>query len=1325
MIKNALKKIALLLVWTVAILMGFYFCLLLIVHLPPVQRYLLNSAEKQVNKTIRGTLSINSYFTNLLTTIDLYSVKIKTFVPNQDSVSIDRLQIGFSLLSLLKHKVSLPIIRATGGNLYAIRKESGNVKIPGLPFKKPSEKKKQKWELQIGTICIHNFDMKLYDMRLGSITANNIKGCTRYDSLMTEITTGKLEIISPRLNVNFDKSYLYAELQDSILHIEEFTLDGNQLNLSLYGQAPLTSIHLFNLHGELTADLASLTSNLIPADHRIGGIINSQFELAGNLSSPDIKAILNSSSLLYRDIKIDTFHMHAHLYQNDTLRINSLLNNQFASVSTNVSAIIEKIFSSPHLREYSLEARGEMINMGLIADYFNLQNPRIAGMATAYLTGTGNNLNELLKDACLKIVASERGSLNIDTLWTLLSINNNNWSLQSLIGNGNYFLGQGKVRLFDVLEGNIKGNIRNPIPLSSYFLKYPMKGNLQVGASFYNLFKVPRLTISALSDSLFWRGFTLLDLRTSFKYAKKWIIDSLTTAITADMQKIIIPGVKNLQGSLNASLQARGNILDPTVNSRIQIIEPGYQDWIADSLLASLHYDNNRVRIDTLSIIKDTLALKTAGTLDIKNPGYSLQLISKIRSGQSSALQLRSSAQYTDDSVHLTSIIDYARIGLLIPQIPVSPCIEGVVKMDALIDKQYCLRTGNFKLELREEALALPNPFLFLGSLTSSPEGLDGNLRVIGKKDSVSVLLTSLQAPFQKQCLQKVRTLQDGTVIRLIARDFEFGEMVESFFPELFVRGEIQGDAEAVMKNGLWHLNGKLTTVADTLNWSSKTLTVSGLKADTELKGTLRDPAIDFSVLSESITLNENQSTDLQAHGNVYRKNLQIDSFSSKFENEGYLYLDGLIPLSWKGKNNPSINFQLNNVPVTIINNLIPAVLIEQGAVSGKGRLSRFDSKGNLKIDDLHFILNNCNGVAGPFNASINLENNRIILDTIYGKWGDGRLSGEAEVLMSTNATADINSRFIIKDLSVNCLDAVQVGIKDAIARIYKTGNSYLLDARIKLNDSRVERIFTISELFDAFTEGRRGPSMPPAVLQNTKLSTEIDLNSNLLIDSNLGRFLLDGKMSVSGSAARPYFNGVLNIEEGRVRYLDRDFEIQEGTLRQFSATEINPTLEITASSEVQDLTTEVQPDYTVNVQIGGTMKNPNITLSSNPPLEQQEIINLLTFGGTRGGPGFQARGGQILSSYLTGLGSQYIEQITGLGNVNISGNIFAQDEGLSLTVSQNLTSRISVSYQTDVTNIGQYAVQVMYLVFPQLRLIGRTDSRGNSDAGVRFIYRR
>jgi hypothetical protein len=1325
MIRKAFEKVALLLVWCAAILIGFYFCLLLIVHLPPVQRYLLSLTKNQVNSTIRGNLSINSYFTNLLTSIDLYSVKFKTSSPYHDSVSINRLQINFGLLSLLKHKVSLPNIRANGGNIYALRDKSGNIKIPGLPLKKTPEEKKQKWQLEIGTVCINNVNLIFYDLQLGSITVDNISGCIRYDSLEAQFTSGHIKIVSPRLNTEFERSYLDIKLQDFILYITGFTLEGNQLNLAINGQAPLTSNRFFDLHGKITASLAPLTTYLIPANHRISGIVNSQFELTGNLSSPCIKADLNSSSLLYRDIVIDSLNLHAHLNQKGTLIIHSNLYNRFASVRMNVSAILKNILHSPQLKEYNLEAHVEKINMGLIADYFNLKNPRITGVATASLKGSGTNLKELPKDAFLMVTASERGPLDIDTLWTVLNIKNNTWSLQSLIGNGNHFSGQGKVRLLDVMEGNIKGTIRKPAPLSSYFLKYPMKGTLLIDASFSNLFKDPMLTLSVLSDSLLWRGFTLSDLKTSLTYAGKWIIDSLFTVITADMQKVIIPEIKNLQGNLHANLQARGTIFDPVISSNIQIIEPAYQKWMADSFSASLFYGDKRLRIDTLSVTKDTLALKTAGIIDISKPGYSLQLLSKVSSGKAAAVQLHLTGKYIDDTVQLISVIDYARIGLLYPQIPLSPCIEGGLQLNALLDRQYCLRSGKLLLELREEARVLPNPFLFLGVLTLDSGGFNGNLRVIGKKDSVSVLLTSLQAPFQKLCLQQAWPMQDGTVIRFIASDFEYGELVETFFPQLFVRGQIQGVTEAVMRNGLWYIDGKLTTTADTINWSSQTATASGLKADAVLKGTLRNPIIDFSVLSKSITLNENLAIDTRAYGNVYGKALQIDSLTSKFNNEGFLNLEGLIPLSWKEENYPNIKFQLYKVPLMFTNSLIHAVLIEQGVASGKGRLSRYNSEGNLKIDNLRFFLNNCNGVAGPFNAFINLKNNRIILDTIDGKWGDGHLSGKAEVLLSTNAIEDINSRFKIQDLSISCMDAVRVGIEDATSRIYKSGNNYLLDARIKLNDSRVEKIFTISELFNAFTEGRRGLSLPSAIIQNTRLKTEIDLNSNLLIDTNLGRFLLDGKMSISGSAARPYFNGVLNIEEGRIRYLDRDFEIQEGTLRQFSATEINPTLDIAASSEVQDLTTEVQPDYTVNVQVSGTMKNPKITLSSNPSLEQQQIINLLTFGGIQGGPGFQTRGGQILSSYLTGLGSQYIEQITGLGNVNISGNIFAQDGGLSLTVNQKLTSRISVSYQTDITDIGQYTVQVMYRVFPQLRLIGRTDSRGNSDAGVKFIYRR
>ncbi len=1331
MMRKILKKAALLLIWSFAILTGLYFCLLLIVHLPPVQRFIIGIAEKQSAKVIDGTLSINSYFTNLLSFAEVYSVRIKSPDYLNDTISIDVIHANYNLLSLLKQKIALPYISATGGKLYAQRDESGVFRIPGirLPLQNGAQQKKSDWKLEIGNVCARKIDLSYLDKKLKAlITLENIQACAGFDPMQASISSEYLKIQSPQVNTDFEELMADVKMEDSILHVSHFSVNGSQLQLSVKGEVPFTQIHHLNLWGQLVADM-SLTDGFIPMEHRIRGAVSSQFEITGNIISPVIKASFNSSSLLYRNISIDTFYLQANLDQHELLKTDSYLQNSIARADIQAEASLKDVFRKPVLKEYNLTALVDGINLGLLAEYFHIKKPPVNGTATANLLASGYNLSDLPENAELSLAVSEKGSLNIDTLWFLLNLENNFWSLQSLLGHKNYLHGQGKVRLFDKMEGSVEGTIKQPSILSSLILKNPIKGVFSLKTSFTNLFQDPDLSLSLFSDLFFWRGFRFSDFDASINYDSTWNIDSLCTDVTADLQKTILPDIKNLQGILNASIKAQGKIFNPVIQTKIKIADPLYQNFKADSLFAALFYNDKQLLIDSLTLHKDTLVLRTTGNIDLLDPGYSLQSKSVVQVRNNSALQLRSKARYVRDTVLLKAVVDYARIGLLLPQIPLSPCVDGSIQVNAVMDKQNCLHTGNLLVKLKENALELPNPFLFLGSFNYGSNGLSGDLRVIGKEDSVSVLLASLQTPLRGGCMQRIWPLAEGSRAQLIASDFEFGELIQTLFPGMYIRGEVNGKTEVEVKNGLWYINGKLVTTLDTLYWASQMLEVSGVKANAVMSGWTREPNIDFSILSKSISLNNNSPLNMRAYGNISGEKLRIDSLYGNFENDGYLRLQGLIPLKWKGKVSPEIEFEFSRLPLAMANNFIPTATIKQGNSSGKGKistdLSQFKAEGNIAINGLQFYLNNCNGVAGPFQAYINLKNDQIILDTIHGKWGDGSLNGKGDLRLSPERLEDINTNFTLRDFNISCQDAVRIGIENAFANVYKKGNNYRIDANIKLDDSRIEKMFTISGLFESFREGEGSPSMPSAVLQKTILNTVVDLNSNLLIDTNLGRFLLDGRMNVSGPAARPSFNGVLNIEEGRIRYLDRDFEIQEGTLFQFSAAEINPTLEIEASSEVQDFTADVQPEYTVNVMVRGTMRNPSIRLSSNPSLDQQQIINLLTFGGIQGSPGFQTRGGQILSSYVTGLGSQYIEEITGLSNVSISGNIFAQDGGLALTVSQNLTSRISVSYQTDVTDIGQYSVQVMYRLFPQLRLIGRTDSRGNSDAGVKFIYRR
>jgi translocation and assembly module TamB len=117
------------------------------------------------------------------------------------------------------------------------------------------------------------------------------------------------------------------------------------------------------------------------------------------------------------------------------------------------------------------------------------------------------------------------------------------------------------------------------------------------------------------------------------------------------------------------------------------------------------------------------------------------------------------------------------------------------------------------------------------------------------------------------------------------------------------------------------------------------------------------------------------------------------------------------------------------------------------------------------------------------------------------------------------------------------------------------------------------------------------------------------------LIDTNIGRLLLDGQMTVRGTLAQPRFNGILKVVEGRIQYLDREFELEEGTLRQYEPFEINPDIDISATTQISDLTTANPIEYTISITIRGTLKDPEVTITSSPPLEEPEIVNLLTLG--------------------------------------------------------------------------------------------------------------
>jgi autotransporter translocation and assembly factor TamB len=100
----------------------------------------------------------------------------------------------------------------------------------------------------------------------------------------------------------------------------------------------------------------------------------------------------------------------------------------------------------------------------------------------------------------------------------------------------------------------------------------------------------------------------------------------------------------------------------------------------------------------------------------------------------------------------------------------------------------------------------------------------------------------------------------------------------------------------------------------------------------------------------------------------------------------------------------------------------------------------------------------------------------------------------------------------------------------------------------------------------------------------------------------------LGGTMRVSKRPAQPMrLSGVVNTVRGTYDFQGRRFDIQrDGRVRFEGGVPVNPTLDI--------LATRLISGVEARVHVGGTMKQPELTLTSNPPLDQADILSLIVF---------------------------------------------------------------------------------------------------------------
>jgi autotransporter translocation and assembly factor TamB len=203
---------------------------------------------------------------------------------------------------------------------------------------------------------------------------------------------------------------------------------------------------------------------------------------------------------------------------------------------------------------------------------------------------------------------------------------------------------------------------------------------------------------------------------------------------------------------------------------------------------------------------------------------------------------------------------------------------------------------------------------------------------------------------------------------------------------------------------------------------------------------------------------------------------------------------------------------------------------------------------------------------------------------------------------------------------------------------------------------------------------------------------------------------------------------GPVETVRGTYEFQGRRFDlVRGGTLRFIGEPQINPLLDISATRIIPNTGVEAR------VRVTGTVKTPQLSLSSNPPLDESDILALIVFNrpvnelGTGERASLAATAGGIATGFLAAPLGESIGRALDLDLFEITTTTDEGELGAGLTVGQQIGERafVKLRQQFGERNITEFLFEYQLARFLRVQLNGAPETSGSANRiGERRIER-
>ena len=366
---------------------------------------------------------------------------------------------------------------------------------------------------------------------------------------------------------------------------------------------------------------------------------------------------------------------------------------------------------------------------------------------------------------------------------------------------------------------------------------------------------------------------------------------------------------------------------------------------------------------------------------------------------------------------------------------------------------------------------------------------------------------------------------------------------------------------------------------------------------------------------------------------------------------------------------------------------------------------------GKIEVQNVNLAIDGIPNGLSQMNGTLVFNEDRLNVQTLTAKTGGGVLKLGGFLTYRNGVYADLTATGDVVRVRFAGLSATS----NTNVRLQGNAQSALLSGTVLLTRFGIGPDVDFAAFGGA--GGVQAPPDPSAASNKIRMDVHITSSPQLDFQNSYAKLAGTVDLTVRGTVAEPTVLGRIQITDGNATFAGTKYSLQRGDIYFTNPVRIDPVIDLDATARVEN--------YDVTIGLHGTTTNLQPTYRSEPPLSEADIFSLLALGRTQEesqlyseqqtAAGTDPATSSLLGGALNATVGSRASKLFGGASVKIDPSYVGTlgNSSARITVSQQLSRQIQVTYATNVNSSAEQLIAVQYQLSENAAIVVQRDETG------------